>query len=662
MKKSPQRIIIENPEPVVNQGEFPAKALQGDHVEVEADIFIDGHDLIHADLLHRKRGEKTWLRKEMIPLPNDRWRASFPVDEMGKYEFTIEAWIDHYRTWLHNFIKKVDAGIDIPIELQNCAKFIKNASRNAGGRSKEQLEGFLQIVGDEKLAVEKRIDAALNPDLGELMSVYPLKKNPIRYEKELIVEVDRKTAGFSAWYELFPRSARLDGKTHGNFRDVISLLPYIHEMGFDVLYLPPIHPIGTTKRKGKNNSLHAGREDPGSPWAIGNKEGGHKSIHPELGTEDDFRMLVKEARKQNIELALDIAFQCSPDHPYVKEHPEWFVTRPDGSIQYAENPPKKYEDIYPFDFECDDWENLWKELKSVFDHWIDQGVKIFRVDNPHTKPFRFWSWVISSIKEKHPELIFLAEAFTRPKVMHKLAMLGFSQSYTYFAWRNTSWEIKQYLTDLTRGKERNFFRPNFWPNTPDILTEYLQSGGRPAFMIRFALAATLTSNYGIYGPAFELVDNKPREFGSEEYLDSEKYQLRNWNLHDKKSLKGYISRINQIRTENSALQSMRNLLFHQSENDMILAYSKQSDDKSNTILVVANLDPFHTHSGWINLRLDELGIQPAESYQVFDLLGDSWYIWSGPRNYVELNPGISPVHIFRIRKKVRTERDFDYYL
>lgn len=662
MKMDKKRVIIESIEPEIDGGKFPAKAILGDKAMVEADIFIDGNELIHAELLHRKKGEKSWLRAEMIPLVNDRWRAGFLVDKLGKYEFSFEAWIDHFQTWLRDFIKKIDAGIDIEADILVCAQMIKEAAEQARGTAKQQLQGFFDIVGNEKLALEKRIDGAMNPDLTDLMMLYPIRKNPTKYDKILEIEVDRKTAEFSSWYELFPRSAALDGKTHGTFKDVVKLLPYISGMGFDVLYLPPIHPIGTTKRKGKNNALKAGKGDPGSPWAIGNKEGGHKAIHPELGTLDDFKDLVVQAKKQNIEIALDIAFQCSPDHPYVKDHPEWFKKRPDGSIQYAENPPKKYEDIFPFDFECDDWQALWEELKSIFEYWIEQGVTIFRVDNPHTKPFRFWEYVISEIKREHREVIFLAEAFTRPKVMDQLGKLGFSQSYTYFSWRNSSWELKQYLYELTKTGRKYFFRPNFWPNTPDILTELLQSGGRPAFLIRHALAATLSSNYGIYGPAFELVENSAREFGSEEYLDSEKYQLRKWNLKEAYSLKDYISRINNIRSENSALQSMENLIFHHTDNEQLIAFSKQSADRGNLILVVINLDPYHTHSGWLDLSLDKLGIDWNESFQVFDLLSDSWYIWNGARNYVELNPHISPAHIFKVRKKVRTEEDFDYYL
>ncbi|MCF8303718.1 MAG: alpha-1,4-glucan--maltose-1-phosphate maltosyltransferase [Bacteroidales bacterium] len=660
MEKVKQRVIIENISPGVNDGEFAAKVVLGEKVKVEADIFLDGHDLITAKLLHRKKGEQEWRGASMYHMMNDRWRGWFLAEELGWYEFTIEAWLDEFKTWTHNLKKKVDTGVDVSIELLAGAQIIKDSMNEA--TEKNALLEYESTLADESKPLESRIETAFDEDLAKLMHKYPVRKNPIRYERIIPVEVDRKRAAFSNWYEFFPRSAKLDGQTHGSFKDMIELLPYIAGMGFNVLYLPPIHPIGITNRKGRNNSLNPGKDDPGSPWAIGNKDGGHKSIHPELGTLDDFKELIEESHKEDMEIALDIAFQCSPDHPYVKEHPEWFKKRPDGSIQYAENPPKKYEDIYPFDFECDDWENLWEELKSIFEFWIEQGVKIFRVDNPHTKPFRFWHYVINDIKKEHPEVIFLAEAFTRPKVMNQLAKLGFNQSYTYFAWRNTKEGLQEYLTQLTQTEMKHFFRPNFWPNTPDILTEYLQSGGRPAFMNRLVLAATLSSNYGIYGPAFELVENRAREFGSEEYLDSEKYQLRAWNLDEKHSLKHYIKRVNKIRAENPALQSMENLVFHPVDNEFIIAYSKQTNDGKNLILVLVNFDPFHTHSGWINLQLADIAIKPGESYQVYDLLGDSWHIWTGAHNYVELNPHTSPAHIFRIRRKVRTERDFDYFM
>jgi starch synthase (maltosyl-transferring) len=434
-------------------------------------------------------------------------------------------------------------------------------------------------------------------------------------------------------------------------------------MGFDVLYLPPIHPIGQTNRKGKNNALAPDPEDVGSPWAIGSEAGGHKAIDPALGTLEDFRSLVKKARGQGIDIALDLAFQCSPDHPYAKEHPEWFQHRPDGTIQYAENPPKKYEDIYPFDFENEDWLGLWEELKDVLIFWIDQGVCVFRVDNPHTKPFRFWEWLINEVKSRHPETIFLAEAFTRPKIMYRLAKSGFTQSYTYFPWRNTAWELRQYHSQLTRHEVREFFRPNSWPNTPDILTEYLQTGGRPAFMARLVLAATLTANYGIYGPSYEVCENRPRRPGSEEYLDSEKYQIRNWEAEDhNERISEFIALVNTVRRENPALQGDWSLRFYDCDNPQLLCYSKRTEDFSNVVLVVVNLDPHHPQSGWIEVVPRELGVESHDPYQVHDLVSGARYLFHGPRNFVSLDPARVPAHVFLVRKRLRSERDFEYYL
>jgi len=476
------------------------------------------------------------------------------------------------------------------------------------------------------------------------------------------VVVDREKARFSIWYEMFPRSCALEPGRHGTFKDCEARLPYIAAMGFDVLYFPPIHPIGHTHRKGRNNNPVANPDDPGTPWAIGSEEGGHKSIHPQLGTVEDFQSFVAKAREYDIEIALDIAFQCSPDHPYVKEHPEWFHWRPDNTVQYAENPPKKYEDIYPLEFETENWQELWEELKSIVLFWIEQGIRIFRVDNPHNKPFRFWEWLITDIKMSYPDVIFLSEAFTRPKVMYQLAKLGFTQSYTYFAWRNTKLELTQYFTELTQTEVREYFCPSLWSNTPDILTEYLQFGGRPAFMARLVLAATLGSSYGIYGPAFELCENRPREPGSEEYLDSEKYEIKSWDIARPDSLKDFIARVNRIRRENAAFHSDWSLRFHEVDNEQLICYSKRTDDLSNVVLVVVNLDPHHTQSGWVEFSLEELGIDPQKPYQMHDLLSDARYLWQGSRNYVELNSQIVPAHIFRMRRRVRTERDFDYYM
>ncbi len=491
---------------------------------------------------------------------------------------------------------------------------------------------------------------------------YPDRRFATEMERELVLIVDPVRARFSSWYELFPRSTSPEPGKHGTLQDCTARLPYIADMGFDVVYLPPIHPIGTNFRKGRNNSVTAEPGDVGSPWAIGAPEGGHKSVHPELGTLEDFRALVSRASELGLQVALDIAFQAAPDHPYVKDHEEWFRKRPDGTIQYAENPPKKYQDIYPFDFESTKWWEMWQELKSVFTFWIGQGVRIFRVDNPHTKAFPFWEWCITEIKREWPETLFLSEAFTRPKIMYRLAKLGFSQSYTYFPWRNRKQELTEYLTELTKTPVREFFRPNQWPNTPDILTEFLQLRTRAAFMIRLMLAATLGANYGIYGPAFELLEGRPAKPGSEEYLDSEKYQIRAWELDRPDSLRELITLVNRIRHENPALQTDWLLDFHPVDNEQLICYSKRSPDGSNLILVVVNLDPHHRQSGFVDLALRDLGIDEDRPYQANDLLTGARYMWSGPRNYVELDPNSIPAHIFRIRRRVRVESDFEYFL
>jgi starch synthase (maltosyl-transferring) len=499
----------------------------------------------------------------------------------------------------------------------------------------------------------------LDGSVGDLVRANDPRQLATRYPKELEVLVDRERAAFSAWYEFFPRSTGKGGK-HGTFADAERMLPYVKELGFDVVYLPPIHPIGHTKRKGPNNRPEASPGDHGSPWAIGSEEGGHDAVHPDLGTLADFRRFRERAESMGLEVALDVAFQVSPDHPWVREHPDWFRHRPDGSIHYAENPPKKYEDIFPFDFECEDWRGLWNGLKGVFEHWIREGVRIFRVDNPHTKSLAFWAWCIPHLKRRWPELIFLSEAFTRPRLMHHLAKLGFTQSYTYFTWRHHRWDITDYLTELTRSPARHYFRPSFWPNTPDILTETLQTGGRPAFLMRLVLAATMSSNYGIYGPAFELLEHAPRESGSEEYLSSEKYQLRTWDLERADSLRHVIARLNRARRQAPALQRNDNLVFHPTSNDELVAYSKRSA-RGDVVLCVVNLDPHHTQSGWTDLRMDALGVEGGADFQVHDVLSDARYHWHGPRNYVELNPWVFPAHVFRVARRVRSERDFDYY-
>jgi starch synthase (maltosyl-transferring) len=571
------------------------------------------------------------------------------------------AWIDHFQTWQYEMQKRVKAGQDVRVELLIGANMVEETLQRASGEDAETLRQTLDIL-HKGGGISYRIATALDRDLALLMRRYPSKKHATRLDRELAVVVDRERAAFSSWYEFFPRSCTADPNVHAAFKDCEQRLEYAASMGFDVVYFPPIHPIGITNRKGRNNSVERQPEDVGSPWGIGAREGGHKSIHPQLGTLDEFKALLKKATSLGMEIALDIAYQCSPDHPWVQAHPEWFRKRPDGTIQYAENPPKKYQDIYPIDFESVDWEPLWQELKSVVDYWIEQGVHIFRVDNPHTKAFPFWEWMIGEVKKKHPEVIFLSEAFTRPSVMYRLAKLGFTQSYTYFAWRNTKWQLMEYFHELTRSEVREYFRPNLWPNTPDILTEYLQYGGRPAFIIRLILAATLGASYGIYGPAFELCDNKAKEAGSEEYHHSEKYEIKHWDVERSDSLRSIITRVNKIRRENAALHNNRTLAFHEAENPQLICYSKTDPATGNGIIVVVNLDPYHTQSGMVNLPLDLFGLDSSQPYQVHDLLSFSRFLWHGPRNYVELSPHVIPAHIFAVRRKVRTERDFDYYM
>ncbi|MGH9404184.1 MAG: alpha-1,4-glucan--maltose-1-phosphate maltosyltransferase [Terriglobia bacterium] len=661
---SPPRVIITQVKPQVDGGRFPIKRIVGDKITVTADIFADGHDILTAVLRYRKRDHESWSEIAMNDLGNDRWTADFIVVSQGIYEYTIEAWINHVKSWRRDLAKKIDAGQEVSSDLLAGALLIEQASERASRAGAEEDAAALRVVAEKLRSQEgtRILDAAeaakgllpavalLDEDLAATITKYPDRRSSTVYDPPLLVVADRERTGFSAWYEMFPRSCANVPGEHGTLTDCESRLPYIAAMGFDVLYLPPIHPIGRAHRKGKNNAPTSQPEDPGSPWAIGAAEGGHTSVHPQLGTIEDFARLLTKAHEHNIELALDIAYQCSPDHPWVKEHPEWFLHRPDGTIQYAENPPKKYEDIYPLNFECENWKSLWEALRDVVLFWIAQGMRIFRVDNPHTKPFRFWEWLIREVKLQVPEAIFLAEAFTRPKVMKQLAKIGFSQSYTYFAWRNTKQELTEYFTELTQTGMQEYFRPSLWPNTPDILTGYLQTGGKPAFMVRMVLAATLGANYGIYGPAFELCENAPLTPGREEYLNAEKYEIRYWNLEQPGNLSVLLARVNRARRENPALQRDLGLRFHFTDNDQIIAYTKSTGDNSNVVLVVVNLDPHNTQSGWVTLPLESLGLSAYDPYQVHDLLTDARYLWQGSRNYVQLDPKNIPAHLFHVRR------------
>ncbi len=657
------RAVIDAVLPDIDGGRFALKRIVGERVDIEAHCFTDGHDKLRVTLSWQRDGSDGAGEIDMQPQANDVWLAQFTPPAAGRYRYTVTAWVDHFESWRRELERRTDPA-DIRVALQVGSALVGEAAARAAGTDAQILREWSQQLSSGAAAgveVETAVLRAWGMDAARaaIVARHCDRSLACRLTRELVV--DRKRAAFSSWYELFPRSAAAEPGQHGTFRDVESRLPYLSRMGFDVLYLPPIHPIGRVNRKGVNNTLRAAPGDVGSPWAIGSAEGGHKSILPQLGSLDDFAALVNAARALGIEIALDIALQCAPDHPYVAAHPAWFRHRPDGSVQYAENPPKKYQDIYPFDFETADWRALWSELKSIIDFWIAQGVMIFRVDNPHTKPFAFWEWLIAETKRAHPDALFLAEAFTRPKVMHRLAKLGFTQSYTYFTWRNTKRELTEYFSELAHGPGRQYYRPNVWPNTPDILHETLQTGLRPVFGARLVLAATLAANYGIYGPTYELMESSPREPGSEEYRDSEKYQLRHWPLERADSLSSLISRMNRIRRENAALQSDSGLHFCSIENDQLIAYIKADAESSNVILTIVNLDPHQAQSGWVDLDIEALRLDPGQPYQVHDLLSEQRYIWRGRRNYVMLDPRHAPAHVFMLRRRIRSERDFDYY-
>lgn len=640
--KGQSRVIIEEVQPQVDGGIYPVKRTVGERVDVTATIFGDGHDHIRAHILYKKENAGSWNVVELKHHSNDEWTGSFYVTERGNYTFTINAWVDHFDTWYDGFKKKVAANIDVRLEIQEGIIMLNVL----GADGQQDLQDIIRLL--EKQPYEESVKLIMSDAFATIVHRYPLIEHPTTYEKELIIAVEHTKANFSAWYELFPRSSSLDTR-HGTFNDVIKLLPRVQAMGFDVLYLPPIHPIGKINRKGKNNAVTAKDGEPGSPWAIGSAEGGHKSILPELGTLEDYKRLIAEALKCGIDIAFDLAFQCAPDHPYVKEHPDWFKQRPDGSIQYAENPPKKYQDIYPFNFECEDWRGLWEELKSVIVFWIEQGVKIFRVDNPHTKPIQFWGWVIAEINKEYNDIIFLSEAFTRPKIMAALAKVGFTQSYTYFTWRVQKHEIEEYMNQLVKTGSRNYFRPNFWPNTPDILPFHLQYQNENIFIIRLALAATLASNYGIYGPPYEFCENIPVN-GKEEYFDSEKYEVRHYDWKQKNRMTDIITMLNNARQRHAALQSTWNIHFCFIENKNLLAYLKVTDGLSDIILVVVNLDSHQSQSGYVQLPLQKLKLEGGINLKLHDLVTNDHYTWTQEWNYVMLDPYKMPFHLFAIKK------------
>ena len=667
------RPVIGSVRPLVDGGRRPAKAAVGDSVVVEADVVVDGHDVLTCEVRYRHDDEPLWASASMRAVGNDRWRAEFDIEAMGQYRFVIEARVDRFMTWRRDLRARVDAGQSVAVELLVGAELVDAGVQRARAADARALSLVAADLWSSLRGLEGEVSEELttwcgattvgelvfSDQLADLMHRCGNPENSMTSDVFTVV-AEREKARFSTWYEMFPRSASPDPHRHGTFADVRAKLPYVAHLGFDVLYLPPIHPIGRSGRKGRDGSTKAGGDDPGSPWAIGAAEGGHRAVHPELGTLEDFRDLVVAAAARGIEVAIDLAFQASPDHPWVTEHPEWFRHLPDGSIRYAENPPKRYEDIFPLDFDTPDWQTLWTELLDVVRFWVRQGVKVFRVDNPHTKPFAFWEWMIRLIRADNPEVIFLSESFTRPRVMEQLAKVGFSQSYTYFTWRNTKWELESYLDELTRTDVADYFRPNFWPNTPDILTEELQKGGRAAFLSRLILAATLSSNYGIYGPTFELQEHVARESGSEEYLHSEKYEVRNWDLARPDSLAEFIARVNKIRRDHRALQFNDALHFHYVDNEQIMAYSKVREDPAratgrDVIVTIVSLDHDYVQSGWVELDLDALGVDPGRPYTMHDLLTGAQYEWQSRHNFVMLDPARVAAHLFSLEQPAAAE-------
>ena len=641
-----QRVIVEGVTPQVDHGRYPAKRTVGESVVVGAHVFADGHDTVRAEVRYRRRGSRSWQIAPMTALGNDEWQGKFIVTKEGSWEFFVAAWIDHVVTWHKGILKKIEANLQVSLELAEGAQLAQLMVEHYGKESLSGLTGVIPWFVDNE-AYDKALEVILSAEFEDLIYAFPIRNNVSTNDRTLLVAVEPARNLFTTWYEVFPRSTGSEPGAHGTFRDVKKRLPRIAAMGFDVLYLPPIHPIGEVNRKGKNNSVTAEKGEPGSPWAIGSKHGGHKDIHPQLGTLRDFKSLIKACKDLDMDLAMDIAFQCAPDHPYVKKHPEWFKKRPDGSIMYAENPPKKYQDIVPFNFESEKWEELWGELKSIIDYWIDAGIRIFRIDNPHTKPQNFWQWLIAEVNKKHPEVIFLSEAFTRPKVMAGLAKAGFQQSYTYFTWRVSKVEIMEYMEELTNGDSRNYFRPNFWPNTPDILPYHLQHANENTFIARFALAATLSSNYGMYGPVFEHYDNQPLG-EKEEYLNSEKYEIRYHDWEQVTRLTEIISIVNHIRKNHPALQTTWNLHFCPIENDNLLAYLKYDESRTDFVLVVVNLDPFNIQTGYLGLPLDILEPKGGLNIKLRNLITGNVSTWTNEWNYVQVDPNQLPFYIYSL--------------
>jgi starch synthase (maltosyl-transferring) len=638
------RTVVCHVSPEIEGGKYPIKRVKDEWVQVEADAFADGHDLVSVRLLYRQEKSKEWNSAAMLAIGNDRWKGAFQCTEEGNWFYTVQAYIDHPQSWLHNFRKRLSENnppewkvqLQIGVQMLNQIQ-LKYPKENA------VTQKWIKALGDSNL--EQACQTACSEKLELYFQDFPLIENPSTYEKELGIRVQRKKAGYSTWYSFFPRSANKKGK-HGTFKDCEALLPRIEKLGFDVVYFPPIHPIGLTFRKGKNNSLNVGPEEPGCPYAIGSEQGGHTDILPELGSLDGFKSFIQKANKKGIETAMDFAIQCSPDHPWSKEHRSWFKERPDGTIQYAENPPKKYQDIYPIDFESEDWKNMWEAWKKVVLYWVEAGVKIFRVDNPHTKSFYFWEWLIAEIHQTNPDVIFLSEAFTRPRIMEDLAKKGFDQSYTYFSWRNSKYELEEYMQELTQTDRKEYFRPNFWPNTHDINPYILQTQNENQFIIRFVLAATLSSNYGLFSPVYESLYSNAIP-GKEEYLNAEKYEIVQWSWDWENRLTEAITKVNKIRKENLALQFTNNYRKLNIDNGQLLAFSKVYGE--NRILVIVNLDAQNKQSAMLNTYPDDIGLYGYNQFKVTDLITEEQYQWHTGSNYVELNPHKWPFHIFSVQ-------------
>jgi starch synthase (maltosyl-transferring) len=641
------RIVIENVTPQLDGGAFYIKRIIGQTIEVKANVFSDGHDVVACSVKYKHQSDKKWQEVRMKEIGNDEWVAQFEVNQQGFYTYFVVGWADYALNWQHGTERKIQDNQHVKSELLEGAEYCQAILKEANATEKKYLTNAIKAFQEEALYSEG-ITIALSDELHQIFYRYPTRTLANK-SHELRAFVDRKKALFSTWYEFFPRSSSSVPGKHGTFKDCEKLLPRVAAMGFDTLYFPPIHPIGEVNRKGKNNATTAEPGDVGSPWGIGSQFGGHKATHPELGSIADFKSLVATAKELGIEIAMDYALQAAPDHPYVKDFPQWFKWRPDGTVQYAENPPKKYQDIQPIYFESGDWKNLWKELLDVALFWVEEcGIRVFRCDNPHTKPFYFWGWLIAEIQKKHPDVLFLAEAFTRPKIMHELAKQGFTQSYTYYTWRNTKAELIEYMNELTQTDQKDFFRPNFWPNTPDILPYALQSAQESIYLHKYFLAATLSSSVGIYGPVYEYMVSEAMP-GKEEYHNSEKYEVQHWDWTIQNKLITLITRINAIRHEHASLQQTNNMAFCATDNDQVIAYYKYDDEHTDETIMVCNLDPYYMKQAWVQLPLKALGVQEGQQVKVIDLITGNSYIWDKEWNFVELHPTL-PFHLFKIHK------------